>query len=59
MFGPLLSLHGDEGARKVLRNPKYQGVQVPLGRESFWDADTELQVQQILKYAEERMWREA
>lgn len=58
MFGPLLSLHGDEGARKMLRNPKYQGIQVSLGRESFWDADTELQVQQILKYAEERMWSE-
>jgi CTP:molybdopterin cytidylyltransferase MocA len=59
MFGPLLSLHGDEGARKLLRNPKYQGVHVPLPQESFWDADTEPQLQRILDYAEERMWREA
>ncbi|MGQ8871968.1 nucleotidyltransferase family protein [Paenibacillus sp. TSA_86.1] len=59
MFGPLLSLHGDMGARKMLRNPKYQGVQVTLPQESFWDADTEPQLQRILNYAEKRMWREA
>ncbi|WP_366295571.1 NTP transferase domain-containing protein [Paenibacillus sp. AN1007] len=59
MFGPLLSLRGDEGARRILCNAKYQGIQVSLPQESFWDADTEPQVQQILNYAEKRMWREA
>ncbi|MCK6076991.1 nucleotidyltransferase family protein [Paenibacillus silvae] len=59
MFGPLLSLQGDEGARKILRKSIYRGVKVPLSRESFWDADTEPQLQKILTYAEGQLWREA
>ncbi|PYE49136.1 molybdenum cofactor cytidylyltransferase [Paenibacillus barcinonensis] len=59
MFGPLLSLQGDEGARKILVNSRYRGVKIPLSRESFWDADTEPQLKRILDYAEGQMWREA
>ncbi|WP_181151076.1 NTP transferase domain-containing protein [Paenibacillus sp. PCH8] len=53
MFGPLLSLHGDEGARKIMRSANYSGVHVPLPERSFWDADTEPELERIMKYVSE------
>lgn len=50
MLGPLLSLSGDEGARKIMRNAKYTGTHVSLSDFSFWDADTEPELQRILDY---------
>lgn len=50
MLGPLLSLSGDEGARKIMRNIKYSGTHVPLSNVSFWDADTEPELERILEY---------
>ncbi|WP_145321899.1 nucleotidyltransferase family protein [Paenibacillus xylanexedens] len=48
MFGPLLSLHGDEGARKIMRSANYSGIHVPLPEKRFWDADTEPELERIL-----------
>ncbi len=53
MFGPLLSLHGDEGARKIMRSANYSGVHVPLSETSFWDADTEPELERILNHVYE------
>lgn len=50
MLGPLLSLSGDEGARKIMRNAKYAGTHVSLSEFSFWDADTEPELERILDY---------
>lgn len=50
MLGPLLSLSGDEGARKIMRNAKYAGMHVSLPEFSFWDADTEPELECILDY---------
>ncbi|MDR9745936.1 nucleotidyltransferase family protein [Paenibacillus taichungensis] len=50
MLGPLLSLSGDEGARKIIRNAKYTGTHVSLSDFSFWDADTEPELERILDY---------
>lgn len=50
MLGHLLSLSGDEGARKIMRNAKYTGTHVSLSDFSFWDADTEPELQRILDY---------
>ncbi|WP_433744024.1 nucleotidyltransferase family protein [Paenibacillus amylolyticus] len=53
MFGPLLSLHGDEGARKIMRSANYSGVLVPMSETSFWDADTEPELERILSHVYE------
>lgn len=50
MFGPLLSLHGDEGARKIMRSANYSGIHVPLPEIRFWDADTEPELERILNH---------
>ncbi|MDN8588941.1 nucleotidyltransferase family protein [Paenibacillus sp. 11B] len=50
MLGALLSLSGDEGARKIMRNGKYAGKHVSLSDFSFWDADTEPELERILEY---------
>ncbi|KOY16643.1 nucleotidyltransferase family protein [Paenibacillus xylanivorans] len=50
MLGPLLSLSGDEGARKIMRNAKYAGTHVSLSDFSFWDADTETELERVLDY---------
>ncbi|MGC5772319.1 nucleotidyltransferase family protein [Paenibacillus pabuli] len=50
MLGPLLSLSGDEGARKIMRNAKYAGTHVSLSDSCFWDADTEPELERILEY---------
>ncbi|CAH1199499.1 NTP transferase domain-containing protein [Paenibacillus sp. JJ-223] len=52
MMERLLLLHGDEGARTVLREPCYKGGQVILPDFSFWDADTEPQLARIIDFAE-------
>lgn len=52
MMERLLLLHGDEGARKVLREPGYKGSQVILPEFAFWDADTEPQLARIIDFAE-------
>jgi len=54
MLGPLLSLSGDEGARKIMRNAKYTGMHVLLPEFSFWDADTESELERILDYVNGR-----
>ncbi|MBT2285531.1 NTP transferase domain-containing protein [Paenibacillus polymyxa] len=50
MFGPLLSLHGDEGARKIMYSANYSGIHVSLSETSFWDADTEPELERILSH---------
>ncbi|QOS79276.1 nucleotidyltransferase family protein [Paenibacillus sp. JNUCC31] len=50
MLGPLLSLSGDEGARKIMRNAKYAGTYVSLSDSCFWDADNEPELERILDY---------
>ncbi|WP_405156931.1 NTP transferase domain-containing protein [Paenibacillus sp. FSL K6-0108] len=50
MLGPLLSLSGDEGARRIMLNSKYAGTHVSLSDYCFWDADTEPELERILDY---------
>lgn len=53
MFGPLLSLHGDEGHVRLCALANYSGVHVPLSETSFWDADTEPELERILNHVYE------
>ncbi|MFS0868961.1 nucleotidyltransferase family protein [Paenibacillus xylanilyticus] len=53
MAGHLRSLRGDEGARKILRNAKYTGIQVALPEFCFWDADTEPELKRIMDFVSE------
>ena len=39
-----------KGREKIMRNPKYAGTHVYLSDFSFWDADTEPELERILDY---------
>ncbi|MEW4428300.1 nucleotidyltransferase family protein [Paenibacillus illinoisensis] len=50
MFEHLLTLVGDEGARKIMRNDTFSGTEVNLPDFCFWDADTEAELSRIIDY---------
>lgn len=52
LLGQLLSLGGDEGARKIMYNPQFTGTHVPFSAPSFWDADTEEELERIVRHIE-------
>ncbi|WP_338543884.1 nucleotidyltransferase family protein [Paenibacillus tundrae] len=52
LLAQLLSLRGDEGARRIMRNSQFTGTYVSLPAPSFWDADTEDELERIVHYME-------
>ncbi|WP_322922706.1 nucleotidyltransferase family protein [Paenibacillus campi] len=50
VWDQLEQLAGDQGARRLLTDTRWQGAYVPLPAHCFWDADTPLALQRIRKY---------